>query len=57
MPIAPHLTRRGAVYYWRRRLPPRLAAFQNRKHVLMTLLTASPLNPDIVVMKPAKDLA
>ncbi len=41
MPLAPHLVRRGAVYYWRRRLPRRLAACRNRRHVFMSLKTCS----------------
>lgn len=41
MPLAPHLVRRGAVYYWRRRLPRRLAACSNRRHVFMSLKTCS----------------
>ncbi len=38
MPLAQHLLRRGAVYYWRRRLPRRLAACGNRRHVLLLSL-------------------
>ncbi|MGA7800900.1 MAG: DUF6538 domain-containing protein [Gammaproteobacteria bacterium] len=42
MPLAAHLIRRGAVYYWRRRIPSRLAACWQRPHVQLSLNTADP---------------
>ncbi len=42
MAIVSHLLRRGAVYYWRRKLPPALAAYANRKHLLISLRTWDP---------------
>lgn len=41
MPLAHHLVRRGAVYYWRRRWPRRLATCGNRRHVFLSLKTTS----------------
>ena len=41
MPLAHHLVRRGAVYYWRRRMPRRLATCSNRRHVFLSLKTSS----------------
>jgi hypothetical protein len=35
--FAPHLWRRGAMYYWRRRLPTALATCQKRPHVFVSL--------------------
>ena len=42
MPIARHLVRRHAVYYWRRRIPRKLATCYIRPHVLVSLLTREP---------------
>ena len=41
MPLAHHLVRRGAVCYWRRRWPRRLATCGNRRHVFLSLKTTS----------------
>ena len=41
MPLAHHLVRRGAVYYWRRRWPRRLATCGNQRHVFLSLKTSS----------------
>lgn len=42
MPIARHLVRRHAVYYWRRRIPRTLATCCIRPHVLVSRLTREP---------------
>jgi hypothetical protein len=42
MGLATHLVRREAVYYWRRKLPAGLAAFQNHRHALISLRTRDP---------------
>ena len=42
MPIARHLVRRHAVYYWRRRIPRTLATCCIRPHLLVSLLTREP---------------
>jgi hypothetical protein len=41
MPLAQHLTRPGAVYYWRRRIPRRLATCLVRRHLFLSLRTFS----------------
>ena len=42
MAATSHLLRRGAVYYWRRKVLRALVACANRKHLLMSLRTWSP---------------
>ena len=44
MAATSHLLRRGAVYYWRRKVPRRLAGCANRKHLLMSLRTWNPIH-------------
>ena len=44
MAATSHLLRRGAVYYWRRKVPRALVACANRKHLLISLRTWSPLH-------------
>ena len=41
MPIAAHLQRRGAVYYWRRKTPSRLVPCYGRRHLVVSLRTAN----------------
>ncbi len=41
MPIAAHLQRRGAVYYWRRKTPSRLVPCYGRRHLIVSLRTAN----------------
>lgn len=42
MPVGTNLERRGAVYYWRRRIPPRLVKAGGRSHLRMSLRTKEP---------------
>lgn len=42
MPVGTNLERRGAVYYWRRRIPPRLVGMGGRSHLRMSLRTKEP---------------
>jgi len=44
MAVVSHLLRRGAVYYWRRKVPRRLVACANRKHLLISLRTWNPVH-------------
>lgn len=37
-----HLVRRGAIYYWRRRLPSDVGAILKRTHYVRSLRTAEP---------------
>jgi len=69
MAATSHLLRRGAVYYWRRKVPRALVACANRKHLLMSLRTWSPLHArslaiqfdalieDLIVMPEARFLS
>ena len=69
MAATSHLLRRGAVYYWRRKVPRRLAACANRKHLLMSLRTWNPVHArslaiqldalieDLIVMPEARFLS
>ncbi len=42
MPSIPHVERRGAVYYWRRRLPAPLSKSLNGSHLVLSLGTKEP---------------
>ncbi len=42
MPAIPHVVRRGAVYYWRRRMPARLAESKRSATLLLGLRTSDP---------------
>lgn len=42
MPVVSNLERRGAVYYWRRRVPPGLARATGLSHLRMSLRTREP---------------
>ena len=42
MPVVSNLERRGAVYYWRRRMPPQLARIAGRTHLKISLQTKEP---------------
>ncbi|WP_046864973.1 DUF6538 domain-containing protein [Microvirga massiliensis] len=42
MPVVANVERRGAVYYWRRRVPPSLARLLGRSHLKLSLRTKEP---------------
>jgi hypothetical protein len=42
VPAIPHVVRRGAVYYWRRRMPARLAESKRSATLLLGLRTSDP---------------
>jgi len=42
VPAIPHVVRRGAFYYWRRRLPSALAESRNSATLILGLRTSNP---------------